>query len=231
MAIINKNLYIKLMVTSVISLTLISGCATFTSEPSNKTPKDNTPISSDISNSNLNNNNNNNNGDNSKNTPSKQEDSEKILLLNIMKLAKQGKVINSDYPAKQAIIDDVKKTLGEPTNEDWIAAAKGIYATYPKHNLAFGFNKGSQIFEVRSFDSKIKKLSLSKVKSVFGTPAYDVKVKGEEIIGYVAGAEFKILLVFPEPTTKTPDPLMDHYSILYPRGTVNSMAGDPGRQW
>jgi len=66
---------------------------------------------------------------------------------------------------------------------------------------------------------------------VLGEPAYDKKVKGEEIIGYVANNDFKLLLVFPEPTEKNPSPLMNHYSVLYPRGTVNSMADDPGRQW
>ncbi|MHB8076606.1 alpha/beta fold hydrolase [Desulfosporosinus fructosivorans] len=25
--------------------------------------------------------------------------------------------------------------------------------------------------------------------------------------------------------------VMDHYNVLYPQGTVNSMADDPGRQW
>jgi len=25
--------------------------------------------------------------------------------------------------------------------------------------------------------------------------------------------------------------MMDHYNVLYPNGTVNEMAGDPGRQW
>ncbi|MGG1680190.1 DUF4309 domain-containing protein [Neobacillus sp. NRS-1170] len=69
------------------------------------------------------------------------------------------------------------------------------------------------------------------VKKAYGTPAYDVKSNGEEIIGYVVSSEYKILLVFPQPSNNNQDPVMDHYSVLYPRGTVNSMVGDPGRQW
>ncbi|BAH07676.1 YjgB family protein [Clostridium kluyveri] len=81
-------------------------------------------------------------------------------------------------------------------------------------------NKGSRIFEVRSFDSGIKKITLSKVKEVFGTPAYDVKSNGEEIIGYVATKEFKILFVFPQSESNNKDLLLDHYSVLYPQGTL-----------
>lgn len=153
------------------------------------------------------------------------------LLKQIKTLAGEGKVINSEFPAKSTVIEDIEKKLGKPDKTDWIATAKGTYATYPKENLAFGFNKGSQIFEVRSFDSKIKQISLSKVKEIFGTPDYNVKVAGEEILGYVAGKEFKLLLVFPEPTNENSNPVIDHYSVLYPQGTVNSMADDPGRQW
>jgi len=153
------------------------------------------------------------------------------LLKEIKTLAGEGRVINSDFAAKSTVIEDVEKKLGKPDKKDWIAAAKGTYATYPKENLAFGFNKGSQVFEVRSFDSKIKQISLSKVKEIFGTPDYNVKVGGEAILGYVVGKEFKLLLVFPEPTNQNSNPVMDHYSVLYPQGTVNSMADDPGRQW
>jgi len=155
----------------------------------------------------------------------------KELLLNMKLLAEQGKVINSTFPVKTTVIEDVKSQWGEPDKTEWIASAKGNYATYANHAMVFGFNKGSQIFETRSFDKQLQKLSLAKTKEVYGIPAYDVKVNGEEIIGYTAGQEFKIEFVFPLPTNSNSDPMMDHYLILYPRGTVNSMADDPGRQW
>ncbi|KLT18848.1 hypothetical protein AA980_06740 [Neobacillus vireti] len=158
-------------------------------------------------------------------------DTQRKLLSSVMQLAKQGKIINSDFPVKTTIIDDVEKKLGTPDKVDWVPNAKGNYAVFSKDNVVFGFNKGSQIFEARSFDKKLNELSLSMVKEVFGTPAYDVKSNGEEIIGYVANSEFNILLVFPEPSKSNPDPVMDHYSVLYPKGTVNNMSNDPGRQW
>jgi hypothetical protein len=164
-------------------------------------------------------------------TSSAKDDLQKTLLTNMMSLAKQGKIINSEFPVKTTIIDSVEKKLGKPDSADWIPKAKGIYAVYSKYNVAFGFNKGSQIFEVRSFDDSLSKISLSMVKKAYGTPAYDVQTNNEKIIGYTAGSEYKILLVFSKPENGSNDPVLDHYSVFYPRGTVNMMADDPGRQW
>ncbi|WP_066307244.1 M56 family metallopeptidase [Bacillus sp. FJAT-29814] len=162
---------------------------------------------------------------------SSNEDTQRKLLSSIMQLAKQGKIINSEFPVKTTVIEDVEKKLGNPDKVDWVPNAKGNYAVFSKDNVVFGFNKGSRIFEARSFDKKLNELSLSMVKKVFGTPAYDVKSKDEEIIGYVANSEYNILLVFPKTSNSNPEPVMDHYSVLYPRGTVNNMSNDPGRQW
>ena len=160
-----------------------------------------------------------------------QDNSQTVLLENIKKLAEQGKVINCDFPAKSTVIGNVKDKWGNPDKSVWVEQAKGIYDTYSKHNIVFGFNKGDQIFEVRSFDSRLGKISLSMVKKYFGTPAYDVKSNGEEIIGYTAGKEFKILYVFPLPADGSNNCILKHYSVFYPAGTVNMMADYPGRIW
>ncbi|WP_407312694.1 M56 family metallopeptidase [Desulfosporosinus sp. SB140] len=157
--------------------------------------------------------------------------SSQTLLLTMMQLAQQGKVLNSNFPVKTTVIEDIEKVLGPADSTDYVAAAKGRYATFSSHKLAFGINKGEQIFEARSFDSRLAGISFDKVKTAFGTPAYDTKYNGQEIVGYTAGPEFKIEMVFPQPTADNPNPVMDHYSVLYPQGTVNSMADDPGRQW
>lgn len=162
---------------------------------------------------------------------SQLDHTKKDLVTNIINLAKERKVINCDFPARKTVIEDVEKKWGKPKKAEWVAAVKGTYATYPNKNVVFGFNKVSQIFEVRSFDNKIKKITLSDVKNILGTPAYELSVKGEEIIGYVVSSDFKILMVFPEPSSDDPNPLMDHYSVFYPKGTINSMADDPGREW
>jgi len=158
-------------------------------------------------------------------------DTMKDVLVNMRQLAEQGKVINSTFPVKTTSLEAIKKNWGEPDTNEWVAAAKGTYATYSSHALAFGYNNGSQIFEVRSFDKQLQKLSLAKTKEVYGTPAYDVKTKDEEIIGYTAGEDYKIEFVFSMPTASNANPMMDHYLVFYPSGTVNSITGDLGRQW
>lgn len=163
--------------------------------------------------------------------PPQTNESTRALLLNMMKLAQKGKVINSEFPVKTSTIEDIEKVLGPADSTDYVTAAKGRYATFSTHKVVFGINKGEQIFEARSFDSRLSSVSFADVKAVFGTPAYDTKYNGQEIIGYTAGSEFKIEMVFPQPTANAPSPVMDHYVVLYPQGTVNSMADDPGRQW
>ncbi|WP_426349006.1 YjgB family protein [Alloiococcus sp. CFN-8] len=215
MTVTKNSILLKLLITFFMTLTLITGCVS-NDDNDNPSPPGNGIQTPD---------------DTSEEQPSQSDDSKKILLDTIMNLAKEGKVINISFTLKTNVIEDVEKEWGEPETSDWIPEAKGTYSTYPSKGIGFGWNKGSQLFEIRSFDSEIKKIPLSEVKNIFGTPDYDVKVNGEEIIGYVVNEEFKILLVFPEPTTSSPDPLMDHYSVFYPRGTVNQMANDPGREW
>lgn len=159
------------------------------------------------------------------------KDPNKDILLNMMQLAKQGKIINCNFAAKTTNMSTITENWGKADKTVYVASAKGTYSTYGYHNAVFGFNKGEQVFEVRSFDTRLKNLSITKVKEVFGTPAYDTKNKNEEIIGYKAGTEFKIEMVFTLPTSSNPNPGIDHYNVLYPNGTVNSMAGDSGRQW
>ncbi|MFL0198164.1 YjgB family protein [Clostridium sp. WILCCON 0269] len=233
MTLFKKYVSTKSIIIFSMLVTLMTGCSS-TSNSANKSSNnaekviDSTKQNSNTGDSKSSTNKPSNSSDNNS---SNVEDSSKVFLSNIMQSAKQGKVINCEFTDKTNVIEDVKEKWGEPDKIDWVPAAKGNYATYSEHNIVFGFNKGSQIFEVRSFDSRIKKITLSKVKEVFGTPAYDVKSNGEEVIGYVATKEFKILFVFPQSTSNNKDLLLDHYSVLYPQGTVNSMADDPGRQW
>lgn len=161
----------------------------------------------------------------------KNENSQKILLDSITKLAKQGKIINSDFPVKYTNIQDVEVKLGKADTSDFVSEAKGRYYTFSKDNVAFGCNKGEQVFEARSFDSNLVELSLSTVKKVLGEPAYISKYDDEQIIGYTTGTEFKILFVFKQSKNGENDLMLDHYSVLYPKGTVNNMADDPGREW
>lgn len=150
------------------------------------------------------------------------------LLWQIFQLAEQGRTINCDFPVEQTVIDTVEEKWGKPDKVDYVAAAKGSYATYSDRNVVLGFNKGSQIFDVRSYDSSLKQITMSKVQEVLGTPGNIRHLASEDMLIYSAGEKYELLFLFPKATQENPDPKLDHYNVFYPRGTVNSMAGDPG---
>lgn len=219
----NKKL--RLFITISLCLTIMAGCSN-SNKSSNDASKD-AQTNNETSNS----------PDQSKSDENKTvnnnetENNEDSLLNDIKALAKEGKIINSDFADNSSNISDVEEKLGKADKSEWVSGAKGNYSTYSKYNVVFGSNKGGRIFEIRSFDSSLKNISLSKVEKYFGTPDHNITSNGEIILGYVAGAEYKILFVFKAPTNNNDDPELDHYSVLYPKGTVNSMAGDPGREW
>ncbi|HEX3040233.1 MAG TPA: YjgB family protein [Caproiciproducens sp.] len=160
-----------------------------------------------------------------------QEDAYKDLLISIQKEARQGKVIGCEFPVETKCIEDVQKAWGKEDKSEYVASAKGTYAVYNKKNMVFGFNKGSQLFEVRTFDSKLKDITLAEAEDVFGKPAHDVFSGSEEILGYVVSEKYKLLLVFASAKADGENAKLDHYSVFYPQGTVNYMADDPGREW
>ena len=166
-------------------------------------------------------------GEESENKPEQQQQQ----LVEIMDLAKQGKISGCQFVAGKTVFDEVEKKWGTPDKTDWVAAAKGTYATYSSQGVVFGLNKGYQVFEIRAMGNDIKKITVFQVKAVLGNPQKSLKYPGQDILGYTAGTEYKLEFVFPEATANQPDPKLDHLNVLYPRGTVNMMADDPGRQW
>ncbi|MGU8999229.1 YjgB family protein [Clostridium perfringens] len=138
----------------------------------------------------------------------------------------KGEIIDYDFKLGDSIYDVIDK-LGKPSSENYVAEAKGNYFNFDSYNLSFGCNKGDQIFEIRSLNKDLKSLDLNNVENFFGKPDYTVTTKSKEkIIGYKITKDFKILFVFNTSTYK-----LDHYSVLYPSITHNSMAGDNGREW
>ncbi|EKQ52973.1 MULTISPECIES: YjgB family protein [unclassified Clostridium] len=223
----NKKLI--LVAAILLSLTIVAGCSNSNKLSKDKTEniqgKDKVSDSSNIQSE---------SGDNSgnNNESQKSEDNSKKTILNDIKImAQEGKIINSDFQAKSSNLQEVEDKLGKADKSEWVADAKGNYSTYSKNKVVFGSNKGGRIFEIRSFDERLSQISLSMVEDFFGTPSHDVTYNGEKIIGYVLGEDFKILFVFKAPNDSNSNPKLDHYSVLYPKGTVNSMASDPGREW
>lgn len=177
------------------------------------------------------------NEDNNKNSSltvvdeeNKEEDKNDKLIKEIFEKAKDGEVLDCDFKVKYNIIDDVEKEWGEEERFDYISEAKGDYYTFSGKNEVFGVNKGGVIFELRTFSDKVKEITLNEIISSYGTPDYDIiSSLNERIIGYIVNDEFKLLLVFNKGSENNPK--LDHYSVLYPKGTINLMADDPGREW
>ena len=219
----NKKLTIVAVI--VLSLTILPGCSNV--KTNNIQGNDKISDSSNAQSESE------DNSDTTKNNETKksEDNSENAILNDIKTRAQEGKIINSDYQAGTSNIQEVEEKLGKEDKSEWVADAKGNYSTYSKNNVVFGSNKGGRIFEIRSFDQRLNQISLSMVEDFFGTPPHDVTSDGEKIIGYVSGEDFKILFVFKAPSDSNSDPSLDHYSVLYPKGTVNSMASDKGREW
>jgi hypothetical protein len=140
------------------------------------------------------------------------------MLKEMLELAKQGKAQGIEYAADKGLIDEVEKAWGKADKQE--PAGKGFYATYSKKNVVFGFNKGMQIFDVRSNDPKLTKLTLKQIEQALGKPA-DTKANGEDTIYiYNANDQFQLKFVIPKSTGK-----VDHISVFCPKDAVNLMAG------
>jgi hypothetical protein len=153
--------------------------------------------------------------------PEANHDPQITLLQKIMERARQGKVINADFAVETSVFDSVEKKWGKPDTSDF---ANGLtYATYQKQKVVFGYNKGRQVVEVRSYDPALQSLTLAKVKEALGSPASINNFAGEVIYVYNASEKYQLKLVLPAPTRQVPNPHVDHINVLYPQGTNSRM--------
>jgi hypothetical protein len=148
--------------------------------------------------------------------PQTQPADRKRLVQEIMTLAKLGQVPNCPFTADQSLIDEVKQAWGEPDRQD--AVGKGIYATYEKRGFTFGFNKGNQIFDVRTYAEDVRQLDLETVKKELGEPDHineysDETTPLQDIYVYNAGSLYELQLIFPKVTAQNPTPRLDHISV------------------
>ncbi|SDN71348.1 protein of unknown function [Paenibacillus sp. yr247] len=76
-----------------------------------------------------------------------------------------------------------------------------------------------QIFDVRSSDPTLQKLTLKEIEHTLGKPA-DTKLNGNDTIYiYMANEAFQLKFIIPKSTGK-----VDHISVFSPKDSVNSMA-------
>uniref|UniRef100_UPI00403FB3BA YjgB family protein n=1 Tax=Paenibacillus sp. FSL K6-0276 TaxID=2921450 RepID=UPI00403FB3BA len=134
------------------------------------------------------------------------QNSDKQQLKELIELAKKSKVPGVEYAAHTGLIDEVEADWGKPDQEP---AGKGIYATHTDEHVVFGFNKGSLIFDVRSSDSALQKLTLKQIEGALGKPD-DTKVNGEDkIYIYQANDQFQLKFIILNSTGKVgPSPCL-----------------------
>lgn len=140
------------------------------------------------------------------------------LLNELLELAKQGKVPGVEYAAHSGMIDEVEAAWGEPDLKE--SAGKGVYSTYSKKSVVFGFNKGMQIFDVRSSAPELQSLTLKQIEAVLGKPDATT-VNGEDnIYIYQANKQYQLKFIIPESTGT-----VNHISVFSEQDSNNNMAG------
>lgn len=155
--------------------------------------------------------------------PEKGEPTAEQEVEEMMKLAAEGRVAHSDFAVEHGLMDDVEKEWGEPDKDEF--AGQGMYATYEKRHIVFGYNKGMQLFDVRSDDPEVQKLTLEDVVKALGKSKDVRETGGDAIYVYKASPDYELKFIVPKPTAKNPNPHVDHISVFYPQGAKNLMAG------
>ena len=153
---------------------------------------------------------------NSKNTVLNQKSINHVK--DLFEQAKEGKVPNVPYAAHTGDIEEIEKAWGKADKTD--QAGNGMYATFTSKNVAFGFNKGSQVFDVRSYHSELKVITLQEIEKALGKPT-SIKVNGnDKIYVYKVNNQFELKFVIPNSTGK-----VHHISVFSPEDSINKMAG------
>ncbi|MBE7096868.1 YjgB family protein [Bacillus cereus] len=136
----------------------------------------------------------------------------------LFELAKEGKVPNVPFAAHTGDIEEIEKAWGKADKTE--QAGNGMYATFTNENVSFGFNKGSQVFDVRSYHAELKSITLQEIEKALGKPA-SVKVNGEDkIYVYKVNNQFELKFIIPKSTGK-----VNHISVFSPEDSINKMAG------
>ncbi|MCL6488755.1 MAG: YjgB family protein [Alicyclobacillus mali] len=143
------------------------------------------------------------------------------MVRSVMQAALRGSLPGVPF-ADGENIDQVMKAWGSPSSQAYAGA--GVYFTYRAKDVAFGLNKGEQIFDVRSYAQALRTLTYHDIAGVLGTPGSVRYTQDSYIYLYPAGPDYQLLWVFPRLPNGSRGPTVDHVSVFWPQGTVDLMA-------
>jgi hypothetical protein len=141
-------------------------------------------------------------------------------ILQTKELAREGRVFNTKFQVEKNTIDQVETKYGKGKSGE-AAEPWNRYVTYSSRNLSFGFNKGDQIYDVRSYDPTLQELRLWEVKKVLGKPDDTKSYQKQAIYIYQVTKEIQLKWVF---SSSDPEANVDHISVINPQLSKNLMA-------
>lgn len=129
-----------------------------------------------------------------------------VYLLQTFAQARHGKVLGCEFTVNKDNFTAVKAKYGKPDTK----GEKSPYYIYLEEHLTFGIAKNGLIFDIRSYDPKLRKITRSEVVKTLGIPDKIRHNKDESIYVYhVSRFEFKLIFEL----TKD-DPTIDHSSVV-----------------
>lgn len=131
------------------------------------------------------------------------------LLNNMMDWAEKGTVKGSSFNALDSTMKQVKIDWGEPDKVEH--AGYGFYADFNEKKIALGYNKFGDIFDVRSYDDNLKKVTDNMVVAALGQPADIRDNTVENIYVYNPNPEIQLKIIIPKSTNA-----IDHISVFNP---------------
>lgn len=136
------------------------------------------------------------------------------LIEETFSLSKAGKVSNIPFVSGKTAWQEVNKKWGK--SEYISETAKGRYEEYKSHYSTIGY-ADKTVNDIRSYDSKLQKISLDEIKKVGGEPDairyYKDKTHNQMILVYHASNSTELLWVLSDKTEQEPNPKVDHISL------------------
>jgi len=137
------------------------------------------------------------------------------LVRQIKAAGQNGQVPNNPFVVGESTISSVINTWGTP--DDTSKTSVGYYASFDSHGTAFGYYRNSPVFDIRSSQKSIQKITLSDITNVLGDPAnvttFDQGDVHQKIYTYALNDNVQLKWILNQPADPAADPTVDHISI------------------